>query len=421
LISTDFYQGQQLGLLDEETLYRINAFDWETEFAPILKAGGFDAVIGNPPWGSFLTDSEKKYLYQVYVNRNGEAESHLFFIEKSFRMLNQSGILGFITPNTWLSVLRSKSIRQYLLEKAKIYEICELSKYIFKEAPDIVPILVFLGRKDSIQKNCLIKRAKEVKVHADNFNTVFSSHNISQNVWKMTNNCTINIRATPTVLKITEKCKEGTLFLSELCQVVYGIKTGNNNKYLSNSLTNTHQAKALKTGELGRYHLEWKKTYLWWCSELAGYRTSAIEVPKIIVQYIRKLSLSRRIIAAIDLDGAYYPLNNYSYMTSSAPHYSLKYVLGVLNSTLLNFYFANIFIDYNIKPTYLQQLPIRTIDFDNPSDKANHDKIVQLVEQMLALNKQLAAENEPQTKTLLKRRIDATYKQIDEWFIGCMG
>ncbi|RKZ55254.1 MAG: restriction endonuclease subunit M, partial [Candidatus Parabeggiatoa sp. nov. 2] len=44
LISNDFYQGQQLGLLDEETLYRINAFDWETEFAPILKAGGFDAV-----------------------------------------------------------------------------------------------------------------------------------------------------------------------------------------------------------------------------------------------------------------------------------------------------------------------------------------------------------------------------------------
>ena len=69
---------------------------------------------------------------------------------------------------------------------------------------------------------------------------------------------------------------------------------------------------------------------------------------------------------------------------------------------------------FEYKPMYVQQLPIRTIDFNNPTDKANHDKIVQLVEQMLALNKQLAAAKAPQTKTLLKRRIDATDRQIDE-------
>jgi len=62
----------------------------------------------------------------------------------------------------------------------------------------------------------------------------------------------------------------------------------------------------------------------------------------------------------------------------------------------------------------LLTFPIRTIDFDNPTDKANHDKLVQFVEQMIAFNKQLAAENEPQTKTLLKRRIDAIDRQIDE-------
>jgi len=50
LIGQYFYNGQPLGLIDEETQYQINAFDWETEFAQVMQTGGFDVVIGNPPY-----------------------------------------------------------------------------------------------------------------------------------------------------------------------------------------------------------------------------------------------------------------------------------------------------------------------------------------------------------------------------------
>ena len=50
LIGPDFYQNQQLGLFGDEQQRKINAFDWQKEFAPIFKQGGFDAVIGNPPY-----------------------------------------------------------------------------------------------------------------------------------------------------------------------------------------------------------------------------------------------------------------------------------------------------------------------------------------------------------------------------------
>ena len=79
----------------------------------------------------------------------------------------------------------------------------------------------------------------------------------------------------------------------------------------------------------------------------------------------------------------------------------------------MNFYFANTFIDYNIKPTYLQQLPIRTIDFDNPPDKARHDKMVKLVNMMLDLHKKLAKAKVPDEKTKIRCQIDSTDKQID--------
>jgi hypothetical protein len=63
---------------------------------------------------------------------------------------------------------------------------------------------------------------------------------------------------------------------------------------------------------------------------------------------------------------------------------------------------------------YIEQLPIRTIDFSDPADKARHDRMVALVESMLSLNKQLAAANTGHEKTSLQRQIDATDRQIDQ-------
>jgi hypothetical protein len=95
------------------------------------------------------------------------------------------------------------------------------------------------------------------------------------------------------------------------------------------------------------------------------------------------------------------------------------YLLGLLNSQVLDLVLhcrastkRSGYFEY--KPMYVQKLPIRPIDFDNPTDKANHDKMVQLVEQMLKLNQKLALTHEPQMKNILKRRIEATDREIDQ-------
>ncbi len=67
LISPEFYEGQQLTLFDEEERYRINVLDWTAAFPQIMKAGGFDAVIGNPPYiftrDEGIDEFEKQYYY----------------------------------------------------------------------------------------------------------------------------------------------------------------------------------------------------------------------------------------------------------------------------------------------------------------------------------------------------------------------
>ncbi|GAB6285250.1 MAG: hypothetical protein STSR0009_14510 [Methanoregula sp.] len=397
-----------------EEVKRINPFDWSKEFAPVMAAGGFDAVIGNPPWGSFISQNEKDYLFKKFVNKQGEAESHLFFIEEGIILLKNNGLLGFITPNTWLSVNNSQEIRRYLLQTAAFKEICELSKYIFTKAPDIVPILITLIKERKKDNLCTIKRAQTIKVTETNFTSVFLITIIEQTKWKLDPKFVINLRSTNEVSKILEICATNSISLKEISNVIYGIKTGDNKKYLSKELTKKSQVKTLKTGELTRYRIAWKGYYLDWSRDLAGYRDTPIEVPKIVVQYIRKISLPRRIIAAYDIGGIYYPLNNYSYITQKSEVYSLEYILGIFNSALINFYFANKFVDYNIKPTYLQQLPIRTINSSDPADKARHDRMVSLITQMLDLNKRLQDARLEQEKTQLSRQIEATDGAIDK-------
>jgi type I restriction-modification system DNA methylase subunit len=416
LIGSDIYENRQLSMIDDNEKNKINAFDWNIEFPEVFtkKNPGFDVVLGNPPWGGLLNETEKQYLSKQYINRRGEAESHLFFIEKGFRLLTHSGKLGFITPNTWLAVLNSKEIRQYLLSNATFYEICELSKYIFEDAPDIVPVLVFLENSRPANFKCLVKRSKHIKINEGNIDGAFSCQKIAQSVWDKSPNSVINLRADVETMLITKKCTIHALPLSDICDVLYGIKTGNNQKFISKSLTNKHKMKALKTAELSRYDINWKGIYLWWTPELAGYRTIPVNIPKIIVQYIRKLSMPRRIIAALDQEGIFYPLNNYSYITPKIKKYSLEYILGILNSSLLNYYYANNFIDYNIKPTYLQKLPIHAIDFNRTNEKDDHDKIVSLVGRMLNLKKRLHRAKLPHENESILREIEATDRQIDQ-------
>jgi hypothetical protein len=128
-----------------------------------------------------------------------------------------------------------------------------------------------------------------------------------------------------------------------------------------------------------------------------------------------------RLLASIDRDSAIcvnschvIKLNR-----SSTAQLSELYVLGLLNSKLLQRVFElqnpqmveKVFAE--IKVIYVERLPIRTIDMNNPAEKARHDRMVSLVERMLDLHKQVAAAKTDHAKTNLQRQIDATDAQID--------
>jgi len=102
------------------------------------------------------------------------------------------------------------------------------------------------------------------------------------------------------------------------------------------------------------------------------------------------------------------------------PSYSIFYPLGIINSKLLSWYFLAIHSvgrrdDFpKIVLKQARELPFRTINFIDTIEKACHEQMVGLVKRMLDLNKQLAEIKEPQTKTVLRRQIETTDRQIDQ-------
>jgi len=121
LIGPDFYQGRQTDF-DQEENYRINAFDWNTEFPDIMKNGGFDAVIGNPPYIRIQTMKEwapieVEFYKQAYrAAAAGNYDIYVVFIEKGLSLLNQSGCLGFICPHKFFNAKYGEGVRRVIAE-----------------------------------------------------------------------------------------------------------------------------------------------------------------------------------------------------------------------------------------------------------------------------------------------------------------
>ena len=116
LISSDFFKGQiNLSFYDEVEKERINAFDWEKAFPEVFKRGGFDAIVGNPPYvklqnfrkvhddmAEFLRSGRLDVDIPGYKStQSGNFDLYLPFIEKGLSILNEHGRLGFVAPSLW--------------------------------------------------------------------------------------------------------------------------------------------------------------------------------------------------------------------------------------------------------------------------------------------------------------------------------
>ncbi|MFQ5490591.1 MAG: Eco57I restriction-modification methylase domain-containing protein, partial [Phycisphaerae bacterium] len=122
LIGPDFYENQQLNLLDEEERYRINAFDWHAEFAEVFNRSnpGFDAVIGNPPYirSQTLHPTQRDYFRRVFRTATATFDIYVLFVEHALALTNSMGRVSYILPNKFFTTDYGQGLRRVLGEES---------------------------------------------------------------------------------------------------------------------------------------------------------------------------------------------------------------------------------------------------------------------------------------------------------------
>ncbi len=431
LIGPDFYEDRQLSLLDDEEVYRINAFDWEVEFPEIIKAGGFDAVIGNPPYGANFDKTTKAYLSKRYKHQGYQLESYLLFLEKANEnILKEDGCFGMIIPNPWLTNLLQNKIRKFILENTKILEIVHFKKPVFPKSTvdteivvtrkgnpvDYKPVIKILNKGTTLGK-LTIDSACKVIVH-------------DQNQWMALDGKPISIFLSSDEIELANKIQNMSRELSNLCKINVGIKPYQvgkgkpaqtkqiveNRIYDSDREVDEYYRLYLRGRDINRYIISpLQQRYIKFGPWLAEPRPSANfdSQAKILMR-----QTGDKIIATIDTD-QYLCLNNMHVIVPYEESPSIKYILGLLNSSLVNWFYQTLNPERGealaeVKKTNVARLPIYLVDKTIEKEKAIYDMVVKLVVQMLIINKQFPESQEPYIRSTIQRQIETTDRQIDK-------
>jgi len=392
-----------------------DAFVWKEAFPEVFAQGGFDVVIGNPPYvrQELLDAKSKAFFKSRYATYHGTADLYVFFVEKGYSLLKEGGKFSFIFPNKWMRANYGKALREWLSDK-HIEEIIDFGDLpVFKEATTY-PLILMMKKSDtvgifqSLQLDTLEfgdLREYVARHHKDTDQTLLSAEG-----WTLSDQ---------RIQHLMEKLRSVGTPLGEYVNgaIYYGIKTGLNEAFVIDEETKKALIEAdpcsaevikpfLAGREIKRYETPVAENYLilfpkgftrsisgltdeqeawqwlksrylaiaawlepfetkgkkrydkgefWWELRACDYY-EAFEKPKIIVPAIANK-------ASNCLDERRHYSNDKTTIIGS----DSKYLLALLNSKVVDFFLKQIastkqngYFEY--KPMYLEQLPIVNSD-----------------------------------------------------------
>lgn len=428
LIGTDILEGKMFGTEEER---KLNPMDFETTFPEVFANGGFDAIVGNPPYGfrQIYEQNIKEYFKKHYISSHGSYENYIIFYEKSLSLLKKEGYHGYIVPVTWLTIPSAKSLRKYILENYSISKINWLPKFVFKNAK--VNTLISVIKKSNYD-------ITEINIYEnDKFFLKPKETIVKEQKLFIDNNYNINIFDNDLESEIISKIQISTATLDMFCRPCSGYnpyevgkgiapngkahtkETVKEKPYHSNYQIDSDWKCEVIGRNLSRYYLQ-KKNDRWikYGNWLAAPRDRTNFIGKrILVQEITG-GIDKRIIAVYVEDEIYHSRDIIP-IKFDISEINPYFILALLNSKLISWFHLkrNPKAQKGLFPKVLvgdlAKLPIKEINFKDESEKQAHDKIVSLVEQMLEAKKQLHGSKTEKDKTYFERKCDSLDKQID--------
>ena len=481
LVSPRYFLGKMFP--DPVEMKRINPFDWKKGFPEAVKAGGFDAIVGNPPYIRIQTMKEwaplevEIYKEEFRASGTGSYDIYVAFIEQGLKLLNGRGRLGFICPHKFFNSKYGMPVRAIIAKGKHLSDVVHFGDEQVFEGATTYTCLLFLAKSPT-------ERARIVKVddltawRASGKGTEgeVKASQVTSSEWNFAvgaNSALFNRLAKMPVRlsSVATRIYQGPITSADS---VYLFKDFRPRRRGITEVTSVELGKrvpiesgilksVVRSGNIGRYRAtptalvifpyevrdcearlftpqEMKKEFpLAWkylnqnhdvlaARERGSFRDAEWyrfgrtqnlgmwEQPKLMIPYmITELS------AYLDREDGLYFINvttgGYG-ITVDDRAGSLEYICALLNSRLLDFYLKQVTTNFRggyfaANKQFIELLPIRPINLNDPKDRSIHDRIASLAVSMIDLNQQIEASKSAAQKAVIRGQRDATNTEID--------
>jgi len=381
-----------------------NAFEWRFEFPEVLNDDGdfvgFDVIIGNPPYLQLsktedITKEYKNYLLETYETSGGRLNTFIFFIHLSNRILHPNGFLNFIIPNTILSQEYYAFTRDFLVNKVSLTEIVNFPILPFEDAVVETVLIQYANKPELVDKVEIKELSKE---------NIKSISHLKRDTVNRDSKFSFVYQLDPIIEKVYEK---EHLTFGSICDINQGIALkGDKSLSLKESKENDECYKLLDGRNINKYSLKWDGVWL-------DYDLDRIHSckRKDIFESAEKL-MFRRVSSSLIFtydNEQFYALNTLVIVNKkdSDKGPNLKFILGLMNSKLMNYLYSNKFkstktVFSEIQARSVKELPIPKIA------ETQELEIVRLAERIIELKK-----DESETSALENEIDELVYQFYD--------
>jgi len=427
LIGPDYFAGRMFPDTDE--LRRVNPFDWQQAFPEIMAAGGFDAVVGNPPYGIVFTEGLKRYLEHRFPSFIRNNDNYVAFTERAVELLRPNGLFGFIVPNTFLIGPYFDSLKLGLLKTTAVLRIADFGVNQVFEQPNVFTALLFLRRKsgagpvvaDTTTEYALVS---DVGTFPDalSYQPVHSAALASLQWIPMDTLAVRLLLGSPKLDDLAWIKDVGLNYWTQGRGKTRGGSIADRILY-EGERQHSQDRPYLKGRDIARYSLTFGAH--WLRHDFQARLDAEVDTFRFSPEFLER----RKIVYRQTADRIIATLDQQNFLTDKTLHtivlrrewedkLDLRYILGLLNSRLMTYLYRTLAQEQGrtfaqVKIFRTKQLPIPGIGAPGPTDAARHDRMVQLVEAMLALHRHKAAARTQAEQDLYQRQIEATDREID--------
>jgi len=321
----------------------------------------YDFIIGNPPWGYDFSESEKECLKNSFVCASSlGVESYDLFVEQAIKKLNSNGVMSFVLPEAILKVKKHKPVREFLFKKNSIQYLEYLGEIFDKvQCPSII-LQVCHSNKQFTTKGIVIKNAKN--------EFVINSNRV------VDYNC-INFNITDEEYALINKIDsiKNVVKLENNSDFALGIVTGDNKKYISSKKTAASEM-VLAGTDIYKYKYKQTPKYINFLPD--KFQQTAPEKFYRAKEKLLYKFISNKPVFAYD-DNQVLSLNSCNILIPKIKNMDMKYIMAVLNSKIITFYFMKKFNSVKVLRSYIEQIPIPAVS------NVEQNKVVELINILL--------------------------------------